>query len=371
MKKYTLNAIVLVAIVYVFALLALVLPKQDISESERRKLAEFPKFTVESFLSGKFASDFEEYSTDNFPFRDTFRSIKSVVNYKLFGKSDNNDIYIHNGSMMKLEKKLDEGSVENALLKFEKLYKNYFEGTGVNLYTSVIPDKAYFAKKEGAKIPTYDYEKLFSLVREGMPYAEYIEIAPLLTLSDYYLTDSHWRQEKIENVAEKLFEVMVKENFGAPTYELCDSGIDFRGVYSGQAALPGGSESLYYMDHEIFKDCIVTNYETGKAGHIYDFGKLTSRDPYELFLEGSCAAMKIENLANTRGKKLIIFRDSYGSSITPLLLFEYSEVLLFDIRYMSSDMVGDYIDFNNPDFPETDVLFLYSSTLLNSSGVLR
>lgn len=365
MKGYKTPAIILSSIIYIFAILALVLPKEEISESERRKLAEMPKFTAEAFLKGSFAKDFEEYSTDNFPLRDIFRSVKSVVNYKLFSKLDNNDIYIKDGSMMKLEKELDEGSVKRALEKFEKLYNTYIKDKNCNLYVSVIPDKAYFPWKDGDNIPSLDYEKLFSMVKEGMPYANYIDVTDLLTLSDFYKTDSHWRQEKILPVAEKIMSAM--GNTGKAIYTETDSGINFRGVYSGQSALPNASESLIYLSNETLEGCKVTNHENGKTDvGIYDMEKLTSRDPYEVFLSGACAAITVENPANTSGKKLVIFRDSYGSSIAPLFAENYSEITLLDIRYMNPEFVGNFADFT-----DADVLFLYSSTLLNSSGVLR
>lgn len=365
MAGYRIPALILAAQIFIFAILALVLPKQEISESERRKLAEMPEFSAEAFLSGKYAKDFEEYSTDNFPFRDIFRSVKSVVNYNLFSKLDNNDIYIKDGYMMKLEKELDEKSVQNALAKFENLYNTYIKDKNCNVYVSVIPDKAYFPWKDGDKIPSLDYEKLFSMVKEGMTYAEYIDVTDLLSLSDFYKTDSHWRQEKILPVAEKIMSAM--GNTLKAEYTETDSGIAFKGVYSGQSALPLSSESLIYLQNEILSGCKVTNHENGKTDvGIYDMEKLTSRDPYEVFLSGACAALTIENPSNTTGKKLIIFRDSYGSSIAPLFAEAYSEITLLDIRYMNPEFVGNFAD-----FADADVLFLYSSTLLNSSGVLR
>ena len=94
--------------------------------------------------------------------------------------------------------------------------------------------------------------------------------------------------------------------------------------------------------------------------------KLTSRDPYEVFLSGACAALSIENPKNDSGRELVIFRDSYGSSIAPLLVENYSKVTVLDIRYMNREFIGNFASFEN-----ADVLFLYSSTLINSSSALR
>lgn len=364
MKKHTIPALILSGMILTGSVLCAVLPKNEFSESERRKLADFPKFTQQNWLSGKFANEFETYATDNFPFRELFRSIKSVTNYNIFGKSDNNDIYIYEDSMMKLEKTLNEVSVKNALSKFEYLYNKFIKDKAKNIYTCIVPDKAYFAWRDGKNIPSLDYDRLFALIREGMPYSTHIDITDSLSLSDFYKTDSHWRQEKIFAVAEKLLSQMGTEL--NDEYTEVDSGIDFKGVYSGQSAKPNSFESLIYLTNDTLDSAIVQNHETGKTGGIYDKEKLNSRDPYEVFLHGSCSAMTITNPKNDSGRELIIFRDSYGSSITPLLLEDYSKITLLDIRYMASDLCGEFASFEG-----ADVLFLYSSTLINNSGTFK
>ena len=72
-------------------------PDGEISFSERRKLAEFPELSRRSILSGKFASDFEAYSLDQFPARDSFRTLQSLSAFYLFGQMDNHGIYLQEG----------------------------------------------------------------------------------------------------------------------------------------------------------------------------------------------------------------------------------------------------------------------------------
>ena len=85
-----------------------------------------------------------------------------------------------------------------------------------------------------------------------------------------------------------------------------------------------------------------------------------------MFLSGNQALVTVKNPVNTTGDRLIIFRDSFGSSIAPLLAEGYSEVILIDLRYVSSDMLGSFVDFAG-----ADVLFMYSTLLLNSSLALK
>ena len=74
----------------------------------------------------------------------------------------------------------------------------------------------------------------------------------------------------------------------------------------------------------------------------------------------------IENPAATTNRELIVFRDSFGSSLVPLLVEGYAKVTLIDIRYVTSAYLGNFVDFHGQ-----DVLFLYSTLLLNDSLALR
>ena len=79
--------------------------------------------------------------------------------------------------------------------------------------------------------------------------------------------------------------------------------------------------------------------------------------------------MKLGDLITAENKinrELVIFRDSFASSLAPLLIEYYSKITLIDIRYISSNEYLKLIEFNNQ-----DILFLYSTLLVNNSGTLK
>ena len=125
-------------------------------------------------------------------------------------------------------------------------------------------------------------------------------------------------------------------------------------------------ESLYLMESDLLDHCTVYDHETGKTGSIYDLSKLDSRDLYDVYLSGARALLTIDNPQGQAGKELIVFRDSFGSSMVPLLVQDYARVTLVDIRYISSDLLDQFLSFRGQ-----DVLFLYSTLILNSSSVLK
>ena len=123
------------------------------------------------------------------------------------------------------------------------------------------------------------------------------------------------------------------------------------------------------MTWDGLEDCTAYNFETGETTGVYQLEKLEDRDPYDIFLGGACALMTVENpSAQAAGidRELILFRDSFGSSMAPLLLPAYSRVTLVDLRYLKSDFLDQFIDFHGQ-----DVLFLYGTTLLNESYTLK
>ena len=42
-------------------------PKQEISEAERRPLAQMPQINAETLMDGKFMTNFEKFTLDQFP----------------------------------------------------------------------------------------------------------------------------------------------------------------------------------------------------------------------------------------------------------------------------------------------------------------
>ncbi|MBO5128944.1 MAG: hypothetical protein J6A88_09790 [Oscillospiraceae bacterium] len=340
-------------------------PAEEISVSERRKLAQLPSVSVKTVLDGRFMKDFESYTLDQFPLRDAFRQLKALVHYDLFGQKDNNGIYLADGSAAKLEYPLNEDSISHAVKKFDAIYRKYLEGTGSSVAVTVVPDKGYYLA-EANGYPAMDYEKLFALVREGTSWAQFVDITDLLSTESYYATDTHWRQEQIVNVAQRLCEALGTTVPKAENYTAEEVEQPFYGVYSGQAAIPMDADIMYLLRSPILDGCTVYNHETGKTTPIYDLEKLGGWDLYEVYLSGAAALLTIENPQGDPDRELIVFRDSFGSSIVPLLLDGYSTVTVVDIRYLSSELLGNFVDFHGQ-----DVLFLYSTLVLNSSSTIK
>ena len=87
------SVVVMTICLCIFSLGAIFLEKATYSDSERRVLASFPEVSLENILDGGFSSQFDEYTTDTFPYRDIFRSIKANVVMNIFQQKDNNQLF--------------------------------------------------------------------------------------------------------------------------------------------------------------------------------------------------------------------------------------------------------------------------------------
>ena len=357
----------LVFVVFIVGLTVTCFVKEpvDILQSERRKAAQFPKFTVEGVMDKSFFNSLEDYLADQFPLRDTFRSVKATIRLKLLGQKDNNGIYTADGHISELDEKLNEASVEKVAQKLNSVYDNYLADKNTKCYFTIVPDKNYFlAEKNG--YPSLDYEKMTDIYTSGVRNMEYVSIFDCLEIDDYYKTDSHWKQQNLSKVVARLGDKMGFEAMPSDFYT-AEKAADFKGVYAPRLALGNISDEIICLTSEATQKATVFNLEINKTTvGVYDKSKLQSGDKYDIYLSGAAALLTVENPLAAQKRELVIFRDSFGSSLAPLMLESYSKITLVDLRYISSQMLGDYVDFEN-----CDILFIYNTQILNQSSLLK
>jgi len=359
--KDKVTAIGFTAVLVAVLLVNIILPDQELSRAERRRLDQMPEFTAENVVKGDFFEDLEEYALDQFLLRDALRTVKSTVRLNVFMQLENNDLFLQDGNIFKLPPEVNEPGVKTNCGKMLSTAQKIWPDA--NMYYSIIPEKNMYLDSNA--YPRFDSEQYDSIVAANLPGVQKIDISDLLSLDDYYLTDPHWRQENIVDVADRLLTVMGNPDVEG-SYEQ-KNAISFHGTYHGQLPLNVEKDELNYLTGANIEAAQVYNFETQKTTGVYNHDKLTAMDPYDFYLDGACALLRIENPQGTPGKELVIFRDSFGSSIAPLMLSDYETVTLVDLRYVASVVLDQFVSAGE----QTDVLFLYSQTILNNNGVFR
>jgi len=340
--------------------LSRVITPPDVSLSERRPLEKMPAFTLSTVQSGEFMSGFEKYAADSFPFREEFRALKSYSVFNLFFLSDKSGLYIGESGAGKFER-INRDSMIQAAGKIRKMAESI---EGANIYYSIIPDKSIYA---GRKYPGFDPAEAETILSRELSGLKFIDLTAVLSPDMFYRTDVHWSQPRISDVVETLTKAMgvsVANGFTDNT-----AG-NFKGVYAGQLALPLHDDIMSYLTNGILDNAEVLMLDEQtfelEPGIMYNLEAFAGNDPYNFFLGGPQPLIVINNPASVNERELYIFRDSFGSSLAPLLVPSYSKVTLIDLRYLDSRLLSDFVTFKEG----ADILFLYSSQILNNSSVL-
>lgn len=358
MQDKTKNIVVTIGFVIILIgifLINIILEDKQISTTERRKLAQLPEINVAKIISGDVMEKWEDYVADQFVARDLFRTIKSAWNINVFKQKDNNNLFIKDEAIYKMEYPLNKKNLEKSLDKINAVYQEYLKN--MNVYYAIIPDKNYYLEND--EHLRFDYKKVKGTIKDKLNKMNYIDIWDDLKLDDYYKTDLHWKQENLQDVVKQIQQSMNLKSTVEVNYSTKNMG-DFYGAYYGQLGLDLPADRLYVLTNDTLENCTTYNYETKKTGKVYE--KSASSDKYDIYLSGATPIISIENPNAKTDRELLLFRDSFGSSLAPLLVENYSNITLIDLRYISSKLLENYIDFE-----DQDVLFLYSTVVLNQN----
>ncbi len=332
----------------------------ELSFSERRKLAPWPKlYKTNQKLNDKYFDELDKYLTDHFVFRDEFRSIKAFVNNEIFNLSDNNGIFIEDNRIFEMDAKIDEKAIKHLNELTHEVIAKYFADQDV--YYALIPRKNDYL--EHNQHPDFDYQTFFEMFEKTNSYPT-INLYSVLNIDSFYRTDIHWNQEKLEPVAQYLVETLGDEytawDYEAKTFE------PFYGALYGKAASFVKPDTLVYLDNPQFTDVEVMSYEKQKNVPVYNLEGLEHLDTYDVYVDGPTAFLDIKNPHANNGQKLIIFRDSFTSSLLPLLIPSYEEIQVVDLRYFKSNFL-DQLSFEK----DAKVLFIYGMEVANHSQALK
>lgn len=363
--KKSISAVCFFLFIVIAPTASMLIPDKTVSKTERRELASAPKFTMAAFFDGSYMKNLETYFLEQFPARDALRTIKAETEVNLFGKKDANGYFKTEDGIFKLETDYNEKNVIRAANAIQKLSLDTFSAS--NCYYAIIPSKNYYLS-ETEKYPVYNEELLKSKMKEIVTAASYVDFYDKLTLDDYYKTDLHWKQENIAHTAKFLLGQMhtpISETIKNPIYR--KNEISFFGAYAAASSFLTEPDFIYFYESDMIKQMQVYDYEKEQYVTVYAPEKLGGMDDYDFYLWGARALLRIENPNSTSEKNLLIFRDSFGSSIAPYLAESYANTTLVDLRYVSASYAMELLS----EMAFDDVLFLYSASILNHSDSLR
>jgi hypothetical protein len=360
-KRYlNLLGLLFIGILVFFPLASLILPDTKMSENENRILTQFPRFSVDSIIDGRYMKKMQKYAADQLVARNFWIYTKTSTD-RFMGKNISNGVYLAKDSS--LIENFDPLPSETTELT-QAAINNFAERhPDLNHYFMLVPNAISICdNKLPTDAPVLDQNQYINTFVTGLN-EKLVFLDPRYILKEnqdkllYYKTDHHWTTLgawlSFQGVADALG---LKPNTdGYTIYPVTDSFSGALASKSGYLTFNTDTINVYVPKSE--NDYSVVTYidEQKKSSSLYDSEKLTGKDKYAVFLEGNHPIVKIKSpVAN--GKNLLVIKDSYANAFIPFLTPFYSEITVIDPRYYY-----DSIDALIADSQITDVLYLYNA----------
>ncbi|MBI4856093.1 MAG: hypothetical protein HY818_05055 [Acetobacterium woodii] len=360
-KRYiNLLGLLFIGILVFFPLASLILPDTKMSESENRILTQFPRFSVDSIIDGRYMKKMQKYAADQLVARNFWIYTKTSTD-RFMGKNISNGVYLAKDSS--LIENFDPLPAETTALT-QTAINNFTERhPDLNHYFMLVPNAiSVDADKLPTAAPVLDQNTYINEFTAGLN-DKLVFLDPRSILEEnkdkqlYYKTDHHWTTLgawlSFQGVADALG---IKPNTdGYNTYPVTDSFSGALASKSGYLTFNTDTIDIYVPKSEDDYSVVTYIEEQKKSASLYNSEELNGKDKYAVFLEGNHPIIKIKNpVAN--GKNLLIIKDSYANAFIPFLTPFYSEITVIDPRYYY-----DSIDALIADSQITDVLYLYNA----------
>lgn len=349
-------------LIFGLTIIGLFVPAKAFSENENRYLATKPKFTWKSLVAGKYTTQYEEYITDQFVFRDRWISLKTLSERALL-KQDINSVYFGKDGYLiekhpteKVDLEVEDRNYKR-LIEFVNQYKEVL-GKG-KVKVMLIPTASSILKDKLPKFATgYNQDAFIDKVKGELANEDVIDIRELLLRHSneyiYYKTDHHWTSLGAYYAYTQWAKEIGEDYIPMEEFNKVLGSDKFYGTLHSKVNVDIEPDSIYL--YEIMKDMGYSLRYDGveESNTLYELSYLETKDKYSVFLSGNHGLVEI-NTNNKNGKKLLVIKDSFAHSFVPFALNHYETTYMIDFRYFNMG-IKDYIEQNEI----TDVLVLYN-----------
>lgn len=302
--------------------------KEDTGEKENRTLASFPAIYNNEGFNWDYLGEVGKYFEDHFAFRQELVTSDAMIKTEIFGVSPVSDVIAGKNGWLYYTATLDDFQHNNAIsdrMLFNiahniSLMQQYAESLGKKFLFTVAPNKNSLYGENMPERFFYhvaeksDMERLKPwLEKEQVYYADLFELFSSQNEILYYKKDSHWNQKGAVLVYNALLDACDKE------HETYYDGIKpVTNDYYGDLNLmlfPAGAkpeEYIHYMNGNTWE------YRQGE----------------------SVVDAMIVTECGKGSQNLLMYRDSFGNSLIPLMAGEFSQAVFSKkVPYTMADLV--------------------------------
>ena len=402
-------AVLFALFISVFFLVDVFNSDRAFSEFENTSLAQKPAFSWSSFVDGSFGSKYVKYINEQFLGRDNWISMKAVADMGLgriesHGVTYGDDHYL----MEKLEIVEDQNYPANAGTNIVKqtaldrsngMVSSFLQMYDQPITFSLVPNSYAILEDEvptgfpGADQQAYT-QQIYRTLSEADDQLEIVDFSDALSQHKdeyiYYRTDHHWT-----TLGAYYAYVAYCEQKGLTPVsleELKENKVeDFYGTFYSKAKRPSQpADTITWYDVDVDEFAFVANLQQDKqlaqlgevvqedglellrVDGMMDQRKFEVRDKYAAFMWGNSGYVKIKsshNLNHQEGKtsRLLLFKDSYANSMIPYLTYNYDEIIVVDLRYMSKSTK----ELMQEEFDDIFVMYNFSTYVSGASDLAK
>lgn len=376
--------------------------RPSVSDLEKRKLTEFPKFSKESFLDGSYFKQVDTWYADTFPFRDQLLSINSEIQdfygvrgQQIHGGGNNSGDEIPTGSVTTTEpasQSIAETTIApnassdstqqsdssgdvapqvhgSIYVDGKRAYGIYYfnldaanlyidtvnrmaEGLNgqANVYAMMIPNNSgiLLSESKQKEIGGSDQQAAIDYYYKSM--SSKVKQVPIFdTLyahkdeNIFFATDHHWTALGAYYGYEQFTKVKGIKAHSLDEYEKM-SFPNFIGSYYSSTQAKELKENPEVVDAYI--PLTVNRMSiTEKSGNqlnwpiVNDVSDYNSGNKYSCFIGGDNPYSVIDNPTITDGSTCLVIKESFGNAFVPFLVDHYQKIIVVDYRYYSNNLI--------------------------------
>lgn len=261
--------------------------------------------------------------------------------------------------------------------KYAEVVSRYGEtfGNSVRVWCMPIPTSAEFYCPEKAKKFTYRqwpvFNSIFSHLSDGVRPVDIYSVLSEHTDEPIYLrTDHHWAPLGAYYAARTFAEaagVPFRDLSAYETHTVHRFVGSMYGYTQNMALKKAPEDFVYHVPTDVSYTTTYVNYVLDEEFHVVDESrpfkdrfffsyKDGSGGAYSTFMGGDIKLTKVET-STRNGRRLLIFKDSFGNAVPGYLFYSFEEIHVADFRYFTKNAVS-YVDENRI----TDILFANNIT---------
>ena len=357
-------------------ILLILLPKEEISAQENKKLAYFPKFSTHSLASGAYMDSIDAYVTDHFPMRHSF--LKMADFFTGLGTSEEK-IYQNAKSTDPIE--IEQ---ENTITAKDSIFGNQEQannskgllvsgGQGIQIFTNEKPrtellaktllrykkemdtdtrffcvitptSGAYFMPTKYQEFLGKEQENLLDLQQKLESQIAFVPVFEVLKAHQneyiFFRTDHHWTGLGAYYAYRAFCQTagLNPINLSEMTKKYVEG--KFLGTHylkTRDKSLENNADTVFYW--EIKGEHQATQTKDGVTSpasvvQLEDIGN----NLYLVFLGGDLPFMHLRSGLVQNGKKVLVVKNSYGNSFISYLLANYEQIWVVDYRHFKGNI---------------------------------